>query len=496
MSVLLLAALALPGGLATALLAGNRRLAFAVGLVTAAGCALVAASISPEDTVPIAGSVIGGSDGLRTLTVAWAASTFLFGLIDALLGNRADVLGPSLACLGVGAIGLAVADAGVGFALVTAGAIGAAVVPSVVGGPDDRRRSEPGGSARTGGAALAGLGLTSVRSLLASVLLALVAVAWGASPVGPFAAAGPLGEIDPALESGIGVTLLVVVAALVIRLGAIPAHIWAARFVQLMPSSAIPPVLGWGAAAFALVALGWVDVTISPAAAPLVVEHAIVAVVAVASIILGGLAALFRDDVEHILAYAIVQDAGVALLAFASPDGAAGAAAGRDWIVAAVAVKSGLAAWLLVTRSTFGANRRSDLRGWARGAPILAASLVIVLAGAVGLPGMAVFDARATLVGEALPQPISALVLVGSYAPVLFLGRLLVAGAGAPAPSIRDAAHAAIRLTFDPGAGWQHDRSPVHLVRHALRENRYPLAAIASLLAALVGLVLAMRGLG
>jgi NADH-quinone oxidoreductase subunit N len=481
MSVLLLAVLALPGGLVTALLAGRRRAAFAVGLATAVACVVLAASIDAADTVPIAGSVIGGSDGLRTLAVAWALSTLIFGVVDALLGDGPAVLGPALIGLGVGAVGLSAADAGIGFTLLTAGAILAAVVPI--------------GMVHGGTAAAPGLGLRALRPLLAAGGISLVAVAWGASAVGPFATLGVPGQVDPALANGLGLALLAIAAASAIRLGAVPAHAWAARYAEAMPASAVPPVLGWGAAAFVLVAFGWLEVTVSTSSAPLSAERGIIVLVAVASVILGGIAALVHDDVEHVLAYSIVQDAGITLLAI-SASGATAAAAGRDWILAAVAVKSGLAAWVLVTRATFGSHRQVDLRGWARRSPILGLALALVLLGAVGLPGMASFEARATLIRLAVPGPLAMVVLLAAFAPVVFIGRLLVGGVDAMAEPVRSATHATARIRDFRGAGWADDDSPLRAVPAAVRANRYPLAAVGAVLAAILGLSVAIGGLG
>ncbi|MES2210880.1 MAG: proton-conducting transporter membrane subunit [Chloroflexota bacterium] len=480
MSVLLLVLLALPGGLATTLLVRRRSLAFAVGLATAVACLVAAASIDAADVVPVAGSLIGGSDGLRTLGVAWAASILLFGVIDALVGVSPGILGPSLVGFAFGALGLAVPDPGVGFALLGAGALLTSVVPMV--------------RIHALGTSGARLGTAVVRPLIASTLLSLFVVAWAASPAGPLTAVGPLGETDPSLDVAMGLALVALVAAVVLRLGAIPAHAWVARYTEAMPASAVPPLLGWGAAAFGLVALGWVEVTIAPTAAPLGAERAVVAVIAAAGIVLGGIAAVLHDDIEHVLAYAIVQDAGIVLLAFATT-GPTATAAGRDWILTAVAVKAGLAAWVHVTRSTYGTNRRPDLRGWARRAPILGVAFAIVIIGAIGLPTFAGYEARATLLRLALPGPVSTLVLIAAFAPAIFLGRLLVDGVGAMSPLVRASTGASLVGRGSAGA-WAGDRTPVRMLPAVIRANRLALAAAAAVLAATVGLSVAIGGLG
>ncbi|MBI3745637.1 MAG: hypothetical protein HY264_03785 [Chloroflexi bacterium] len=481
MSVLLLAALTIPGGIATVLVAARRRRAFAIGLAAAAASIVVAASIGAEDTVPLAGAVIGGSDGLRTITLAWAISTFLFGLMDGLLGDGPSVLGPSLVGLGLGALGLSAADAGIGFVVLTAAAVVAAVLPLVM--------------VRGGPMAAPGLGLHTLRPVVGAGALTIVAVVWGASPVGPFSAGALPGIADPALERSLGLALLVVAGAVAVRLGAIPFHAWSARFTEALPGSAVPPLLAWGAGAFALVALGWVDVTITPAGASLGAERDLIAIVAIASIVLGGIAAVIHDDIEHVLAYAIVQDAGIALLSFATL-GDAAVAAGRDWIVAAMAVTSGLAAWVLVTRATFRTNRRADLRGWARRSPILGAALVVVLAAAVGLPGMAAFGARGTIIDLAAPGALGVLVLIFALAPVVFLGRLLLTGVDAMSGPVREAARADVHIRGGRADGWADDPSPLRVAVAVVQTNRHALAAAAAVLAALIGLGVAVGGLG
>jgi formate hydrogenlyase subunit 3/multisubunit Na+/H+ antiporter MnhD subunit len=292
-----------------------------------------------------------------------------------------------------------------------------------------------------------------------------------------------------------GLALLAVAGAVVVRFGAIPAHAWMARFAEALPASAVPPLLGWGAAAFAIVALGWVDVTLTSAGAQLSTERALIMAVGAASIVLGGIAAVLHDDLEHVLAYAIVQDAGVALLAFATLGGTA-AAAGRDWIVAAVAVKAGLAAWVLVTRATFRVHRRQDLGGWARRAPLLGLGLALVLLGSVGLPGMAAFEARSTLLRLALPGPVGVLMLLAAFAPLAYLGRLLLTGVDAMSPPVRDAAHATARVRGGRADGWANESSIVRAVPLMIRANRFPLAAAAAALVAFVGVSVAIGGLG
>jgi NADH-quinone oxidoreductase subunit N len=483
MSVLLLAALTLPGGLAAYLTFERRRLSLAIGGLTAVLAVIVAAAIGAQDTVLLAGTEVAGSDGLRTVALAWAAGIALLALADVLVGSGGATLGPALMGLGSGVLALSVADAGIGFALLTAGGVATAVGPLAW--------------LRGGGGDAVATGLRYLRPLAAAGLLGLLAVAWGASGAGPFAAVDPLGETDPALEVAIGLGLLAVVVAVIVRMGAIPAHVWAARFVESGPVAMVPATLGWGAAAFAIVALGWVDVTVAPASAPLILERGVIAFLAAASVLLGGLAAVLHDDIEHILGYSIVQDAGVALLAFAIV-GPEGATAGRDWLVGMVAVKSGLAGWVLVTRSAFGARRLPELRGWARSSPILGACLVVVIVGSVGVPGMAAFNARNVLTGTALASPFDFFVLIAAFAPLLYLGRILVVGVDRMGDAVRSGERTQPLVRGLRPEGWTGGsvQGYLRVLPGAVRANRFALAAASAVLVAVIGLGVASVGIG
>jgi formate hydrogenlyase subunit 3/multisubunit Na+/H+ antiporter MnhD subunit len=153
--------------------------------------------------------------------------------------------------------------------------------------------------------------------------------------------------------------------------------------------------------------------------------------VALASIFLASVAAWIQDDIEHVVGYAIVGDAGVVILAIAALDPAAWAPA-RTWILALIVTRSAFAAWAAATRATFETGRIGELRGWAVRAPILAAILGFVVLASIGLPGLAAADARGTLVELVLDWPFSALVVLGTLSPLAYYGRLFAIGIERP----------------------------------------------------------------
>ena len=230
-----------------------------------------------------------------------------------------------------------------------------------------------------------------------------------------------------------GLAYLAVAIAVAIRFGAIPFHAWAARLTDTVPESTLPLVTAWAPAAFAIVALAWADASIAPLGVDIDLDavRLLVLAIAVASIVLASVAAFIQDDIEHVVGYAIIGDAGVVLLAVAALDPAAWAPA-RTWILAFVVARSAFAAWAAATRATFFTGRVADLRGWAIRSPGLAAILGLVIVATIGIPGLAAFDARGAIVQTAIDGPLAALILLGTLSPLAYYGRLLSVGASRP----------------------------------------------------------------
>jgi Proton-conducting membrane transporter len=480
-SVIILAVIvvALGGGLATILLTPLRRpLARAVGIVTALATALLAAGIPIADT---GGAVLTGTDLLRLLAVDWAFGTLVLGLLEVEIGRQVVVTGPALVGLAVAVLALAVQDPATAFAALAGGGLTAILIPSLRGWMEGR--SDPA-RLRTA--------IRGTWAVLASGLIGVAVIAWAASPVGPLANGPPAG--DPGMQSAAGLALLGIVAAVAIRAGAIPAHVWAARFIEGVSPLAVPAGLVWGPATFTLVALGWAQVAVGPATTG-GIERAIIVAVALASILLGGLAAIIHDDLEHVLGYSILQDAGVAILAFASLHTEAADAA-ADWLIASAMLKTALAAWVAGMRSTFGAHRLADLRGWMRRSPGLAVAFGFIAVGAVGVPGMALFAARVALVDGVVGGIAGTLLLLVALTPIVYLGRILAVGTGP--------ATAAVAAAPSPRPSWSGGREPgwsgrpirviVRALPAELRANRVPILAVGVLVLAVMGFGVAVGG--
>jgi formate hydrogenlyase subunit 3/multisubunit Na+/H+ antiporter MnhD subunit len=215
------------------------------------------------------------------------------------------------------------------------------------------------------------------------------------------------------------------------------------------------------------------------------------------SIVLGGLAAMVHDDIEHVLGYSILQDAGVAVLAFASLEPETVAAA-RNWLVASATVKTALAAWAAVVRTTYGGHRLADLGGWARHSPVLGLAFAGILVAAIGVPGMALYDARATLVAGAMPGIAGVVALVVAVMPAVYLGRIAMAGVAPVGAAVAAGPSGRPRWSGGRPAGWSEGSrgQALRAVPGELRANRAPLTALGVIVLAAMALVTAIGGAG
>jgi hypothetical protein len=485
MTTLILVTVALAAGMAAVVLGGERRtLGLVVGLAGSAAVLAIALAMPAEESLAIGGVGIVGTPLVRSLAVTWSAGLFVLGLLEIGIGGRPAVVGPSLIGLSVAAIALATQDPASSMAALAAGGVAGVVVPGLSGwldGPTSASRLPT-----TGRGALA---------ILGSGLLALAVIAWGASPAGPLGANGFPGA-DGGGQLGIGLALLVIVTAVAIRCGLIPLHVWAARFMEGVSPLAVPATFAWGAAAFILIALNWSQVALGPTAVG-DVERVLIIGLSVVSLVLGGLAAMVHDDIEHVLGYSILQDAGIAVLAFASlaPDAAAAA---RDWLVASATVKTAFAAWAAVVRTTYGGHRLADLGGWARHSPALGVAFAGIIIAAVGVPGLALFDARTALISDSMPGFGGIVALLVALMPLVYLGRIALAGVGPISTAIAAGPSGRPRWSGGRAAGWSEGSrvQSLRLLPGAARANRAPLMAIGVVVLAAMALLTSMGGAG
>lgn len=393
------------GAVLALLLRRNAEVSTAISVACLLGAAVTALAIRPGQSVVVGGAGIATTEYLRLFLVLGAVVGLLLAVIGEAVGSRRDAPAVTLGVLATSAMALSLPDARLAVLAATAGGgFGALVTLAPIGG-------------RAG----ATVGTRVLRATVVAGTMAVAATAWIGRDLSDLAA-------QPVV---FGLAYLAFALAVAIRFGAIPAHAWAARLTDTVPESTLPLVTAWAPAAFAIVALAWADASIAPLLVDLDAVRIVVLAIAIASIVLASVAAVIQDDIEHIVGYAIIGDAGVVLLAIAALDPASWAPA-RTWILAFVVARSAFAAWAAATRTAFFTGRVVDLRGWAIRSPALGVVLALVVIASVGVPGLAAFDARGEIVGLAVDGPLAVLVLLGTLSPLVYYGRLLFVGVGRP----------------------------------------------------------------
>lgn len=369
-----------------------------IGLLAALAAALFIGSTTRVTIGDV--DLVGSQYSGRFL--ACAAGSALLACLVAMASGWPDRLAPAAL---VSFAGLAVAttavDSGVALAAGAASATAGAIVivrSTPRGQPVDGRLAE----------------IRTIAVVAAALLLAAVAVlrpAWNAASDAP---------VFVLAFFGLGI-------ALAIRSGAVPFHVPAARLRHVAAPLAPALLLVWIPAGVGLLTISWSATTFGIRNDWLNAAVAVVQTVAVATLVLGALAALVHDELEEIAAYSIVADSGFVLLALASRSDAAAEPA-RLWLLVFVAAKTGLVAWAAATSRAFGTSHLGRLRGWLRRTPLLGLALVAIAVATLGWPGSAVYEARSTLIRLALPAQLQFLFVVAMVLSVACYGRLLAVG--------------------------------------------------------------------
>ena len=277
-----------------------------------------------------------------------------------------------------------------------------------------------------------------MRAVVVAGALAIAATAWIGRDLSQLAA-------QPVV---FGLAYLAFALAVAIRFGAIPFHLWAARLTDAVPETALPIVTALAPASLAIVALAWTDASI----APLLVDVERGAAVR----------PRHRDRLDRPggrrrlrpgrpRARRRLLDRRRRRGRHARPRRArsGGLGAGPDLdprrsSSRAARSRPGPAG----VRAGFWTGRIADLRGWVCRSPLLAVAFALVVIACVGLPGLAAFDARRSIVDLALDGPLSSVVLLATLAPLAYYGSAGRGRPGAAGPCGRSAR--AVDAAADP----------------------------------------------
>ncbi|WCH92357.1 NADH-quinone oxidoreductase subunit N [Streptomyces moderatus] len=251
----------------------------------------------------------------------------------------------------------------------------------------------------------------------------------------------------------VAVGTLAVLCGVLFKAGGVPGHFWVPDAVQGSPAPVAAflttiPKIGALAAFYRLAAVPLADTDLPWAD--------LVAVLSVASMTLGNLAAFFQQDVKRLLAYSTISQVGYLLLPLA--------VVGRTdldqeallYYLAGYAVTN-LGAFAVVCALP-GADTIDDYRGLARAHPALLASLVICLLGLVGTPPTAVFLGKLEAFSAAFDGGYAWLAVVAAVNTVASLFYYLrwigpAFLARAPAGDFRTASRTAAVIAYAAAAG-------------------------------------------
>jgi NADH-quinone oxidoreductase subunit N len=200
-----------------------------------------------------------------------------------------------------------------------------------------------------------------------------------------------MGLMD-APSAAVAAGLVAVLAGLLFKAGAVPAHFWVPDVTEgsRPPAAAFlatVPKIGALVAIYRLVAQILADVEIDWAL--------LIGVIAAASMTLGNLGAFFQNNVRRLLAYSTISQVGYLLMAVAVATSSGLALPSLLFYLGAYALTN-LGAFAVVCAIPK-AKEIGDYRGLIKRHPWLAVSLVICLLGLVGTPPTAVFFGKLTV---------------------------------------------------------------------------------------------------
>jgi NADH-quinone oxidoreductase subunit N len=221
-------------------------------------------------------------------------------------------------------------------------------------------------------------------------------------------------SLPAAPRAAVAVGIVAVLAGLLFKAGAVPAHFWVPDVTEGSPAPVAAfvttiPKIGALVALYRLLSQALPQVTVDW---PL-----LVAVVAAVTMTLGNLAAFFQDDARRLLGYSTISQVGYLLMAVAVAGRAELALPGLGFYLAAYAVTN-LGAFAVVCELPR-ARRLADFTGLFSRHRWLALSLVVCLLGLIGTPPTGVYVGKLTVFTAAWDGGLAWLVVVAAVNTVI-----------------------------------------------------------------------------
>ena len=266
----------------------------------------------------------------------------------------------------------------------------------------------------------AGLKYFVLGALASGILLYGVSLVYGFTGTTLFRGIADAYAIDaanPVKSLGLVFGLVFVFAGLAFKISAVPFHMWTPDVYEGAPT----PVTAFFASAPKVAAIGLVIRVAIEAMGPALGEwRQIVIFAALASIILGAVAAIGQTNIKRLLAYSSINNVGFALvgLAAGTPEGVAGV-----MTYMAIYVAMTLGSFLVVLRMR-GADGQpieniASLSGMSRTRPALAAAMAIFMFSLAGIPPLFGFYAKFAVFSAAVQAGLFPLAAIGIAASTI-----------------------------------------------------------------------------
>jgi NADH-quinone oxidoreductase subunit N len=262
----------------------------------------------------------------------------------------------------------------------------------------------------------AGLKYFVLGALASGILLYGISLVYGFAGTTQFdAIAGAYAA--PGRSMGLLFGLVFVFAGLAFKMSAVPFHMWTPDVYEGAPT----PVTAFFASApkVAAMALG-VRVAVEAMGPALAEWRQIVIFAALASILLGAVAAIGQSNVKRLLAYSSINNVGFALIGLAAgtPEGVAGVLT-----YLAIYVVMTLGSFLIVLQMRDAAGQPVEgidsLAGMSRTRPALAAAMAIFMFSLAGIPPLFGFYAKFAVFSAAVNAGLFPLAAVGIAASTI-----------------------------------------------------------------------------
>jgi NADH-quinone oxidoreductase subunit N len=219
-----------------------------------------------------------------------------------------------------------------------------------------------------------------------------------------------------AVSVGLIVGLVFVMAGLAFKVSAVPFHMWTPDVYEGAPT----PVTALFAVAPKIAAIALFTRVMTGPFGPLLAEwRQIVVAIAIASMILGALAAINQTNIKRLMAYSSIGHVGYALVGLA-----AGTASGARGVMIYMATYlpmtvCAFACILAMKRRGRMVENIADLAGLARSQPKIAYAFAIAMMSLIGMPPLAGFFGKIFVFLPAIEAGLYALAVIGMLTSVV-----------------------------------------------------------------------------